>query len=120
MVDGDLPQVVAHTIQGPSIASILNQALNTFLLDGDPLNTWRVLCQAADAVNDEIRVGGAPPQYFCGCSAAMRYVMLLTGSSTLEVTTSRQSRPLSGSSNHDEFRRADFFPSIKHINEHLC
>ena len=39
MVDGDLPQVVAYTIQGPSIASILNQALNTFLLDGDPLNT---------------------------------------------------------------------------------
>ena len=45
--------------------------------------------------------------------------MFLTGSSMLEVITSCQSRTLPGSSNHDEFRCADFFPSIKHINRYL-
>jgi hypothetical protein len=75
IVKGRLTQVIIHTLKGTVIAYVLNKALEVFLLDGNPLNTWKSLCQAADDLHEELRMSGyTTPVFSCACTDATRYV----------------------------------------------
>ena len=67
--------MIVYTLKGTVIACVLNKALEVFLLDGNPLNTWKSLYQAADDLHEELRISGYTTLVFsCACTNTTRYI----------------------------------------------
>jgi hypothetical protein len=65
-VNKSLNTVIIHSLKGSEVVIAVNVALTRWMLDGNVIETWRALCNAADALNADLKTGH-PLETVCHC-----------------------------------------------------